>query len=139
MSEQVESDQVETETPTETQKQSGPISEGIGRVWSEIKQISKQVEHETRKSGRVARLRLDIRSLRREQAEVRARLGKAVYEAHQEHGDSIALSEVEGFAGGVAALDALTEQITAKEADIEQLRQAGAVDEEPLETSEEVA
>ena len=139
MSEQVESDQVETETPTETQKQSGPISEGFGRVWSEIKQISKQVEHETRKSGRVARLRLDIRGLRREQAEVRARLGKAVYEARQEHGDSIALSEVEGFAGGVAALDALTEQITAKEADIEQLREAGAVDEEPLETSEEVA
>ncbi len=135
MSEEVESDQVETET----QKKSGPISDGIGRVWSEIKQISKQVEQETRKSGRVARLRLDIRGLRHEQAEVRARLGKAVYEARQEHGDSIALSEVEGFAGGVAALDALTEQITAKEADIEQLRQAGAVDEEPLETSEEVA
>ncbi len=135
MSEQVESDQVETETPQE----SGPISDGIARVWNEIKQISRQVERETRKSGRVARLRLDIRSLRREQAEVRARLGKAVYEARQEHGDSIALSEVEGFAGSVAALDALTEQITAKEADIEQLRQAGAVDEEPLETSEEVA
>ena len=135
MSEPVESDQVETETP----KESGPISEGIGRVWSEIKQISKQVEHETRKSGRIARLKLDIRSLRREQVEVRARLGKAVYEARQEHGDSIALSQVEGFAGGVAALDALSEQTTSKEAEIEQLRQVDALDERPLETSDEVA
>ena len=135
MSEQVESDQVETETPQE----SGPISDGIARVWNEIKQISRQVERETRKSGRVARLKLDMRSLRREEVEVRARLGKAVYEARQENGDSIALSEVEGFAGGVAALDALSEQTTAKEAEIEQIRQANAVDEQPLETTEEVA
>ncbi len=135
MNEQVESDQAATETP----KESGPISEGIGRVWSEIKQISKQVEHETRKSGRVARLRLDLRTLRREQVEVRARLGKAVYAARQEHGDSIELSEVEGFAGGGAALDSLGEQIAAKEAEIEELRQAGVAVEEPLETSEEVA
>ena len=135
MSEQVESNQVEAETP----KESGLISGGIGRVWSEIKQISRQVEQETRKSGRVARLRLEIRSLRREQVEVRARLGKAVYEAGQEHGDSIALSEVEGFAGGVAALDALGEQITAKEADIEQLRQTDTVDAQPPETADEVA
>ncbi len=130
MSEQVE---------TEAQRESGQFSESIGRVWSEIKQISKQVERETRKSGRIARLKLDIRSLRREEAEVRARLGNAVYAARQEHDDSIALREVEGFAGGVAALDALSKQITAKEAEVEQLRQTGAVDAQPLETSNEVA
>ena len=135
MSEQVESDQINTETA----KESAPISDGISRVWSEIKQISKQVEQETRRSGRVARLRLDMRSLRREQVEVRARLGKAVYSASQEQGDSIALSEVEGFAGGVAALDTLSEQITVKEADIEQLRQTDTVDAQPPETAEEVA
>ena len=71
--------------------------------------------------------------------EVRARLGKAVYAARQEHDDSIALREVEGFAGGVAALDALSEQIMAKEAEVEQLREAAAVDAQPLETSDEVA
>ncbi len=124
---------------TEEQQESGQFSDGIGRVWSEIKQISKQVERETRKSGRTARLKLDIRSLRREEDEVRARLGKAVYAARQEHDDSIALREVEGFAGGVAALDALGQKITAKEAEVEQLRQAGAVDAQPLETSDEVA
>ena len=123
---------------TETKQESGPFSDSIGRVWSEIKQISKQVEHETRKSGRVARLKLDLRSLRREEGEVHGRLGKAVYAARQEHGDSIALSEVEGFGGGVAALDTLSEQITTKEAEIEQLRQAGVDDEQPLETSDEV-
>jgi len=135
MSEQVESDQINTETA----KESAPISDGISRVWSEIKQISKQVEQETRRSGRVARLRLDIRSLRREQVEVHARLGKAVHAASQEHSDSIALSEVEGFAGGVAALDSVSEQITAKETDIEQLRQADTADAQPPETAEEVA
>ena len=135
MSEQVESDQINTEAA----KESAPISDGISRVWSEIKQISKQVEQETRRSGRVARLRLDMRSLRREQVEVRARLGKAVYAASQEQGDSIALSEVEGFAGGVAALDTLSEQITVKEADIEQLRQTDTVAAQPPETAEEVA
>ena len=35
-----------------------PFREGMGRIWSEIKQISKQVEVETRKSGRSARLKL---------------------------------------------------------------------------------
>ena len=124
---------------TEEQQESGQFSDGIGRVWSEIKQIAKQVERETRKSGRTARLKLDIRSLHREEDEVRARLGKAVYAARQEHDDSIALREVEGFAGGVAALDALGQKITAKEAEVEQLRQAGAVDAQPLETSDEVA
>ncbi|MGD8328922.1 MAG: hypothetical protein PVJ49_05755 [Acidobacteriota bacterium] len=115
------------------------ITEGLERVWSEIKQISKQVEAETRKTGRAARLKLDIRRLEREQQEVRARLGKAVYAARCKHGDGIELSEVEGFAGGVAALDALAEEIAAKRAEAETLRAGDTVSEPPLEESGEVA
>ena len=142
MSDQTETEpqpQAEAQPETETPRAGNQFSDGIERVWSEIKQISKQVERETRKSGRVARLKLDIRGLRREEVEIRARLGKAVYAARQEHGDTATLAEVEGFAGGVAALDSLAEQIATKDAEIEQLRQAGETDEQPLETSEEVA
>ncbi len=117
----------------------GQLTEGLGRVWSEIKQISKQVERETRKSGRSARLKLDIRRLRREENEVRARLGKAVYEAREAHDDGISLHEVEGFAGGVAALDALREDIATKRAEADNLGAPEAAVEQPLEESGEVA
>jgi hypothetical protein len=123
----------------ENDASSGPFTEGMGRVWREIKQISKQVERETRKSGRSARLKLDIRRLRREQDEVRARLGKAVYEARMAHGDDIALQDVEGFAGGVAALDVLREEIASKQAEADSLGAPEAETEHPLEESEEVA
>ena len=116
-----------------------PFREGMGRIWSEIKQISKQVEHETRKSGRSARLKLDIRRLRREENEVRARLGKAVYAAREAQGDGISLHEVEGFAGGVAALDALREDIATKRAEDDHLGAPEAGVEHPLEESGEVA
>jgi len=129
-------EQVVNETPPGGGNQ---ITEGLERVWSEIKQISRQVEAETRKTGRTARLKMDIRRLEREQQEVRARLGKAVYAARCEHGDGIALSEVEGFAGGVAALDALSEEIAAKQAEVETLRRSDAAAKPPLEESEEVA
>ena len=116
-----------------------PFREGMGRIWSEIKQISKQVERETRKSGRSARLKLDIRRLRREENEVRARLGKAVYAAREAQGDGISLHEVEGFAGGVAALDALREDIATKRAEADSLGAPEAAVEHPLEESGEVA
>ena len=133
------SDNVENDTSgSQSTDTGGQISEGLGRVWSEIKQISRQVERETRKSGRSARLKLDMRRLHREQHDVEARLGKAVYEARVEHGDGIALQDVEGYAGGVAALEALSEDIAAKQAEADSLR-VPVAPEPPLEESEEVA
>ena len=76
--------------------------------------------------------------LRKETDEVRARLGKAVYEAYREHGDNIALDEVAGFAGGIAALDSLHQEIAAREAEIDDLRQ-GSAPESPVAEPEEVA
>ncbi len=129
----------ETESPQPgAPTSSRQFSDGVERIWMEIKQISKQVELETRRSGLSARLRLEIRRLRKEETEVRARLGKAVEQAHRDHGPDIALSEVEGFAGGIAALESLREQIAAKEEKIESLRHRPEAD-QPLEGSEEVA
>ena len=123
----------------ETKRKKGQVSEQLGRVWSEIKQISKQVERETRKSGRVSSLRLDIHRLRREKLAAQSRLGQAVHAALQEHGDSIALSEVEELANSAATVNILIEKIITKEAEVQQLRQAGPGDDQPLETSGEVA
>ena len=123
----------------ETKREKGQVSEQLGRVWSEIKQISKQVERETRKSGRVSRLRLERHRLRREKKMAQSQLGQAVHAALQEHGDSIALSEVEELANSAATINILIEKIIAKETEVEQLRQAGTADDQPLETSGEVA
>ncbi|HEX9701137.1 MAG TPA: hypothetical protein VGD06_16920 [Acidobacteriota bacterium] len=110
---------------TGAQQEHGQFTQSLERVWGEIKQISKQVQQETRRSGRIARLRLDLRSLRREVFEVRARLGKAVYEARNAGGDDTRLSEVPGFAGGVSALDALHEKIRAAEQQVLRLQGPG--------------
>lgn len=131
MSEQIHND---------TQRTDGnQFTDGLGRVWSEIKEITKQVERETRRTGRAARLKLDIRKLAREQEQVRARLGKAVYEARREHGDDISLGAVPGLAGGIAALDALAEQLAAKQAEADSMRDSDAPTEPPVPEPEEVA
>ena len=126
---------------TEARAGAGVLTDSIDRLWNEIKQISKQVEGETRRSGRMARLRLDIRKLEREVIEVRGRLGKAVYEARTAAGDDLTLHEVEGLAGGVAALDTLHAQIAEKEAEIAGLREgpAESAQDQATETPEEVA
>lgn len=127
------------ESGTHEPQGSGSVNEGLERVWREIKQISRQVEREARKTGRSARLSMEIRKLRRDQVSVRARLGKAVYQARNAHGDEIALNQVEGFAGGVAALDALRDKIAAKQAELDALHGTGTPAEPPLQQSEEVA
>lgn len=106
----------------EQRSQQPGIVENLDRVWEEIKQISRQVERETRRSGRVARLKLDIRKLRKEIFEVRARLGEAVHKAHRAGGGGQRLDEIEGYAARVAALDRLHADVEDLEAEIERLR-----------------
>lgn len=120
-------EQVENNAPDAQPR--NQIGDGLDRVWTEIKQITRSVEQETRRTGRAARLKLDLRSLQREREEVRARLGKAVYAARSEHGEEIVLDQVEGLAGGVAALDTIEEKIAAIEAEIESLH--GPAPEQP--------
>ena len=101
---------------------SGQFSESLERIWSEIKEISHQVEQETRRSGRIARLRLDSRQLRRQLIEVQARLGQAVFEAHVSKGGKVRLAEIEGIGDEIAALDRLQQQVAAKESEIDGLQ-----------------
>ena len=101
---------------------SGQFSESLERIWNEIKEISHQVEQETRRSGRIARLRLDSRQLKRQLIEVQARLGKAVFEAHASKGGTVRLEEIEGIGDEIAALDRLQDQLAAKESEIDDLQ-----------------
>jgi hypothetical protein len=101
---------------------SGQFSESLERIWQEIKEISHQVEQETRRSGRIARLRLDSRQLRRQLIEVRARLGKEVFEAFASKGGHVRLEEIEGIGDELAALDRLQEQVADKESEIDDLQ-----------------
>ena len=101
---------------------SGQFSESLERIWTEIKEISHQVEQETRRSGHIARLRLDSRQLRRQLIEVQARLGKAVFEAHVSNSGEIRLQEIEGIGDQIAALGRLQEQVAAKESEIDDLK-----------------
>jgi hypothetical protein len=111
-----------TATEVDAPVSSGQFSESLERIWSEIKEISRQVEQETRRSGRIARLRLDSRQLRRQLIEAQARLGKAVYEAFSSRGGSILLEEIEGIGDQIAALDRLQEKVAAKEEEIDDLQ-----------------
>ena len=101
---------------------SGQFSESLERIWQEIKEISHQVEEETRRSGRIARLRLDSRQLRRQLIEAQACLGKAVFEAYASEGGSVRLEEIEGIGDEIAALDGLREQLAVKESEIDDLQ-----------------
>ena len=81
-----------------------------------------QVEQETRRSGRIARVRLDSRQLRRQLIEVQARLGKTVFEAFASDGGDVRLEEIEGIGDELAALDRLQEQVAATESEIDDLQ-----------------
>ena len=113
---------------------SGQFSESLERIWSEIKEISHQVEQETRRGGRIARLRLDSRQLRRQLIEVQARLGQAVYEAIASKGGQVRLEEIEGIGDEIATLDRLQLETAAKESEIDGLHVAAPSAEAIVET-----
>ncbi len=101
---------------------SGQFSDSLERIWQEIKEISHQVEQETRRSGRIARLRLDSRQLRRQLIEAQACLGKTVCEAHASKSGKVRLEEIEGIEEHLATLDRLQESVVAKESEIDSLQ-----------------
>jgi cell division protein FtsB len=84
----------------------------LDKIWTEIKDISTQIEQETRKGGRIARLRFDLRGVRRDLDAAAARIGHAVYEAQMAGGKRPALARIEGY-------DELFEKMVLLQADIE--------------------
>ena len=112
----------------------GQFGESLERIWSEIKEISNQVEQETRRGGHIARLRLDSRQLRRQLIEVQARLGQAAYEAFASKGGQVRLEEIEGIGDEIATLDRLQLEMAAKESEIDGLHVAAPSAEAIVET-----
>ena len=95
----------------------------LDRIWTEIKDVSSQIEQETRKGGRIARLRFDLRGLRRDLDGVAAQIGHAVYEAQMTSGKRPALSRVEGYDDLLEQMVLLQAKIDKKEEAIAELRQ----------------
>lgn len=106
------------------------LSWHLDRIWDEIKQISRQVEQETRRGGRIARLRLDIRGLRRDCSEQAALLGQLIYDAQMAGAKRPTLSRVEGYDDLIAKIAGLHGQVDAKESEIAELKSQG--EEEPV-------
>lgn len=116
----------------ESEEPKRDLSWQLERIWDEIKQISRQVEQETRRGGRIARLRFDIRGLRREVNEQCARLGQLVYEAQKSSDRRPTLARVEGYDDLVANIASIEAQIDDKEAQISELRAQGEPDTETV-------
>lgn len=94
----------------------------LDRIWTEIKEISSQIEQETRRGGRIARLRFDLRGLRRDADEAASRLGHAVYDAHMAAGKEPSLKKVDGYAAMIDRIAGIQAMIAAKEDEVAELQ-----------------
>ena len=112
------------------------FSSHLERIWAEIKEISRQVEQETRRSGKIARLTLEIRRLRRSIVEQTSGLGMAVYKA-QQTGTNPSVSAIPGTDELVATIGRLHDQVKDKQQQIERLRQSTAASVDVVDTEAE--
>lgn len=94
----------------------------LDRVWQEIKDIGGQLESETRRGGRIAKLKLEILGLRHRTNEHTSRLGKLVYEAQKSSDKRPTLSRVEGYDDIVAEIAAVESEMEAKREEIAELK-----------------
>lgn len=96
----------------------------LDRIWRELKQLTRQVESETRRGGQVAKLRYELRGLRQDRAELLVGLGTVVYDAQRAGKRRPALRNVDGYDEFVGALTELDERIGAKQAALDTLVRA---------------
>ena len=94
----------------------------LDRIWTEIKEVSSQIEHETRRGGKIARLRFELRGLRRDLDEAAAKIGHAVYEAQMASGKRPALARVAGYDELLEQMVLLQEKIDDKQDAVAELR-----------------
>lgn len=98
------------------------LSWHLERIWTELKDVTRQLESETRRGGRIAKLHFDMRGLKQEFETEAARLGRLVYEAQMEGGKRPTLSRVDGYDETVERIAALQGRIEALEEEIAELR-----------------
>jgi len=94
----------------------------LDRIWQEVKEIGGQLESETRRGGRIAKLKLEILGLRHRANEHTSRLGKLVYEAQKSSDKRPTLSRVEGYDDIVAEIAAVESEMEAKREEIAELK-----------------
>jgi hypothetical protein len=87
----------------------------LDRIWRELKDLTRQVESETRRGGQIAKLHYDIRGLRQERADVAAKLGEIVFAAHRDSARRPTLARVPGYDELVARLDSIADRVAAKQ------------------------
>jgi len=90
------------------------LGDHLDRIWRELKEVTQQVERETRRGGQIAKLHYDMRGLRQEVAAHTSRLGQLVYKAQCESTRRPALARIEGYDALVASIDALVVEIETK-------------------------
>jgi len=89
------------------------IGEHLDRIWRELKEVTQQVERETRRGGQIAKLHYDTRGLRQEVASHTSRLGQLVYNAQCQSTRRPTLARIAGYDDLIAAIDALNAEIEA--------------------------
>ena len=120
---QEQHDESAAETPDEAAgEEKRDLSWHLDRVWGEIKDITGQLETETRRGGRIAKLKLEILGLRHRVKEHTARLGNLVYEAQKTSDKRPTLSRVDGYDGIVAEIATVEGEIEAKQGEIVELK-----------------
>ena len=91
------------------------LGEHLDRIWRDLKEVTQQLERETRRGGQIAKLHYDIRGLRQEVAAHTSRLGQLVYDAQCRSSRRPALASIDGYDKLIAAIDALSAEIEAKQ------------------------
>lgn len=97
------------------------LGDHLDRIWRELKEVTQEVERETRRGGRIAKLHYDIRGLRQEVTEHMSQLGRLVYEAQRQSTRRPALARIDGYDELVALIGALRAEIEAKRRCIREL------------------
>ncbi|HJO04047.1 MAG TPA: hypothetical protein QGG47_08735 [Acidobacteriota bacterium] len=98
------------------------LSWHLDRIWKEIKDITRQLEGETRRGGQIAKLKLEILGLRRRAGEHTSKLGHLVYEAQKSSDKRPTLARVEGYDDLVAQIAGVESEIDAKQEEIAELK-----------------
>ncbi len=121
----------DTGQQTDEAPNTGTEASALERIWQEIRDITRQVEQEARRNGRLASLHLDVRNLRRGRSEQFSRLGNLIYRAQLESERRPTLSRVEGYDDLIVQIQAMDVRIETVEAEIARLRTGGSPYEPP--------
>lgn len=103
-----------TEQASSTSGMKHDLGEHLDRIWRELKEVTQQVERETRRGGQIAKLHYHMRGLRQEVAAHTSRLGQLVYKAQCGSTRRPALARIEGYDELIASIDALSAEIETK-------------------------